>query len=509
MAILKLQGEQEKQAGVYYEFNTSDQPLGEGGTGKVYRGKCISEKTGASEDVAIKFLYSDLPEDMIERARREAAIHLHNDNLVEMKGFFEIVDTLPNGKTARRYHVVSELIQGVMLDDLMRGKTTDQEGKQLPFAQELYKDYMNDPYHFSLFIIKNILSGLMALHDAGYIHRDIDPTNIMITADKKVKLIDFGIAKQLVQLSTFDKSLTSTGQFMGKASYASPELVLGDVKNQNQTTDTYAVGILLFQCIVGHLPFEGSDSEVLGMQLRKTIPSNLIKQAALRKVILKATAKKQQQRFQTAAEFRVALEKIQGLPYPESAIALKKFCRIAIIPIIVLAIVAILFQFVGKSDEETISNHATETPINKRYADIVRDLKSPNTAKVAFNSLDSLVKLDNVDATYLMSRLYFVSKSVSDYRPDSIKQMQKAIGIACDYAKAYDLLQKVIKLRPSDYRALYDMGCDYLGGASRTDAVTRDIDKADYYFTEALKYAKQSNDSEYVENVKAQVSKYK
>ena len=84
----------------------------------------------------------------------------------------------------------------------------------------------NNKLEFAIFIVKNILSGIMALHDKGYIHRDLDPSNIMITADRKVKIIDFGIAKKLDSLNTQDQQLTNTGQFVGKAAYGAPEILL-------------------------------------------------------------------------------------------------------------------------------------------------------------------------------------------------------------------------------------------------------------------------------------------
>ena len=68
----------------------------------------------------------------------------------------------------------------------------------------------------------------------------------MLTIDGKIKLIDFGICKQIVSLESLDKALTATGVFMGKVNYAAPELVLGDVKSQNYTTDIYALGVLLY-----------------------------------------------------------------------------------------------------------------------------------------------------------------------------------------------------------------------------------------------------------------------
>lgn len=311
MAKIKLQGEEERRKNIYYEVDTADKPIGEGGMGKVMRGLCVDEATKVSRPVAIKFLYADLPAHAIERARREASIQLRNDNLVEMLGFIE-VDSVVGLKQTKHYHVVSELLHGISLSDIFEGKCSDKNGNEIPFAKKLLKDYQTDPVHFAKNIVMNVLSGLIALHDAGYVHRDIDPSNIMLTEDEHIKLIDFGIAKQVSKLTTHDKGLTTTGVFMGKAEYAAPELVLGDLRHQNQTTDIYAMGILLYQCIVGHVPFEGPSHVVLDKQLHKKIPLNLIKDRKIRKIIECATDKNQNVRYQTASQMRVALENYEG-----------------------------------------------------------------------------------------------------------------------------------------------------------------------------------------------------
>ena len=231
MAIIKLQGEKEIQQGIYYEFDDSSTPLGEGGMGKVFRGRRINVKTHEKRDVAIKFMFAGLPPNVIQRAEDEANIKIQHDNLVEMMGFLAVETIMPNGGTTLRYHVVSELLIGVSLSDLIQGVVTDQNGEIIPYAQNLYKLYNSSPEQFAVQIVKMILSGILALHDAGYIHRDIDPSNVMITRDGKVKLIDFGIAKKVDGLKTHDRNLTTAGQFMGKPQYAAPELIIGDLKN--------------------------------------------------------------------------------------------------------------------------------------------------------------------------------------------------------------------------------------------------------------------------------------
>lgn len=312
MPLITIQGAAEKRRGIYYQVDSADQPIGVGGMGQVFKGICVDETTGTTREVAIKFVYSDLPPQALERARREASIQLRNDNLIEMLGFIELDEPQPDGTVARRYHVVSELLTGVSLSDLLEGKTKDRNGEDVPFAVKMLQDYRNDPAHFARTIVMGVLSGLMALHDAGYIHRDIDPSNIMLTAEGRIKLIDFGIAKQLGELTTGDRGLTVAGAFMGKPEYAAPELALGDIKHQNQTTDIYAVGILLYQCIVGHTPFEGPRHDVLDKQLKSKLPLAAIKDKGLRTVIATACEKRQDLRYQTAAQMRVALETLGG-----------------------------------------------------------------------------------------------------------------------------------------------------------------------------------------------------
>lgn len=339
MAKIKLQGEEEKKKNIYFEVDTADPVIGEGGMGKVMKGKCVDITTGVSRPVAIKFLYDDLPLHAIERARREASVQLRNDNLIEMLGFVE-TETGSGEHTQKHYHVVSELLHGISLQDILEGKCTDQSGKEIPFACKMLKDYQTDSLHFAKVIVKNVLSGLVALHDAGYVHRDIDPSNIMITEEGHIKLIDFGIAKQVNKLTTNDRGLTTAGVFMGKAEYAAPELALGDLKHQNQTTDIYAMGILLYQCIVGHVPFEGPSHEVLEKQIKKKIKLSVIKDKGIRNIIECATDKNQGVRYQSASQMRVAMEKLDG-----QKMQMKKTKKLTIVAVSIIAVIAVLGTF--------------------------------------------------------------------------------------------------------------------------------------------------------------------
>lgn len=381
MAIIRLQGKAEKEAGIFYEVDSDSTPIGEGGMGKVYQGKSVNTHTGVTRPVAIKFLFMDLPEEAVDRAKREASIRLRNDNLIEMLGFIETEESR-DGRIVKHYHVVSELLHGVALSDIIQGKCTGPKGEEIPYARELMELFQNNPDEFAKTIIKAALSGLMALHDAGYIHRDLDPSNIFITEDGHIKIIDFGISKQLKNLNADEKQLTVAGAFMGKPEYAAPELALGDLQHQNVTTDIYAIGVLLYQCLTGKVPFEGTRFDILDKQVKEKLPTNELKNKELKRIINKATEKRQELRYQTAAEMRVDVESLDVKRATDPA-KRRNMIIAAVLGVLVIAGAIVLIIVSGnKAEARRIAQE------QQHYADSLNNIININTRLA-----DSLVNL--------------------------------------------------------------------------------------------------------------------
>lgn len=179
-----------------------------------------------------------------------------------------------------------------------------------------------------MIIFRKILTGVKALHNTiinqhGIIHRDLKPDNILINEKNEVKIIDYGLSK-IIDFST----ITSTGKAVGSPLYMSPEQVM-DSKSIDERSDIYALGIILYEMITGHVPYKATSIpelilEILNnpiippTQFRKSIGKNI--QAA----IYKATSKKAYQRFKNIDEFEkfIAEEKItsiktfKGVYYP-------------------------------------------------------------------------------------------------------------------------------------------------------------------------------------------------
>lgn len=549
MPIVRIQGDDERRLNVHYEVDTDLPSLGEGGMGKVMQGVRVDERSGIRHNVAIKFLFDDLPENAIERARREAAIQIHNENLVEMYGFIAIEQKRPNQPPVTHYHVVSELLEGVMLFDLLKGKVTDRNGKEIAFARELYAKYQNNKLEFAIFIVKNILSGIMALHDKGYIHRDLDPSNIMITADRKVKIIDFGIAKKLDSLNTQDQQLTNTGQFVGKAAYGAPELVLGDVHSQDKTTDLYAVGIMLYQFVTGSLPFEGTIADVIKKQVNEKIPVKLVPYKVLRPIIAKATAKKQSDRYASAAEMRVDLEHINiavesakpitthdgkapavGASAPKSKLLI---AAIAIGVVVIAAVAGILLTLKsGPSAEEleaaridSLRTVRQNMVIDDARTALVTDDETGASMRPVAYLTDEAVKLiekgDSASVVKGIAQLRDISDNYAtmknaaramaitaglmkplDSQIDSelMKKLRKLTAgkIERNAAKSHELLVKAYTLNPDCYQAAYELCSDYLFAAQRIgDASKRDIAKCRAIGAQGVRAAAAAGDKEY------------
>lgn len=544
MAILIIQGAEEKALGIHYEVDTSLPPIGAGGMGQVMRG--VRVQNNVRRAAAVKFLFDDLPESAIERSRREASVKISNENLVEMFGFIEMDTVDASGNVHKRYHVASELLNGVMLHDLLRGKTTDASGEEIPFAKELYRQYSCDRMRFAVYIIRNVLSGIMALHDAGYIHRDIDPSNIMITSDGKVKVIDFGICRRIGEGVDADRHLTSAGQFMGKAAYAAPELVTGDIVHQAETTDLYAIGIMFYELITGKVPFDGATHEVLAKQMKEKVPVKNVADKYARKVIEKATAKKQDERYASAAEFRVAVEQLSRhsvsagkTASPQKAVKSdskehklgKKTLIVAAAAMAVLVIGIVIGLRDGSDDEaEKLAQQERERMIEARKAEladmIIDDLSlEAQTDSLTGQSIPTAGLLID-KARKQLSSVSTASEGVATLRrvaDRGMKSSAEALAVLAslnlrsqtldpailaatdslfvkDFAKAHELNNAALALDSANYHALYEMALDYMAGDAR-GVVERDIAKASAMLEHARANAELAGDKAFVARI--------
>lgn len=477
MLIKRIQGRAEKCNGYYYEFDMHSKPLGEGGMGVVYKGYKIYEATGDRRVVAIKAMHVDLPAEVYGRAEREASIRLRNDNLVEMLGFISEIEIDSYGMQRNRYYVVSEYLNGVVLSDLLKGHFKDKDGIEITFAKQLYTDYVSKRESTSIAILKCVLSGILALHDNGYIHRDIDPSNIMVTDNGTIKLIDFGIAKYVRSLGSLDKSLTSTGKFIGKVEYASPELMLGDVRNQGYQTDIYAIGILFYQLLVGKLPFTGSIYDVSQMQLSKKVPVKNIEDPLLRKIVRKATEKKIPDRYSSVAELRVDIDKAENT----TRSVVGRYWKHIVVTVLssVACIGIILFMIDPKcknsSEEETAyivvdnDDKVQKDTIVVEVDDYLEDFKDAlakldskdkQTATDGLTLMKQLAEKNHVEAQKELGLTYSIYGKA---QPPSVKNRRKVLGLHRD--SSIDLSIEYLENIKSDQGvsadALYVLGYNY------------------------------------------------
>jgi hypothetical protein len=254
--------------------------LGEGGFGSVH----LAEDN-IGRQVALKVLHPQVADDEMLSGyfKREAVAlgRLSHANIVQIHSFEQAAD---------KTFIVMEYVDGPTLSAIL--KTRD----LLPLDD-------------TLAIFVQVLRALGHAHAKGVIHRDIKPGNIMLTQDGKVKIADFGIARV-----TGTEKLTKTGTGAGSLLYMSPEQIKG--KGIDQRSDIYSLGATLFQMLTGSTPFQGdSDYDIMTKQLN--VPAPPLREfrgdlsPALEAVVLRALAKRKEDRFQSAEEMATALETLR------------------------------------------------------------------------------------------------------------------------------------------------------------------------------------------------------
>jgi eukaryotic-like serine/threonine-protein kinase len=268
-----------------------DGVVGRGGMAEVYRARDIR----LDRIVAIKTLRADLARDQIFQARfrREAqsAASLNHPNIVAV---YDTGEDMATGVPVP--YIVMEFVDGRTVRDLL------QDGHRLLPER-------------SLEIIDGVLRALDYSHQAGIVHRDIKPGNVMVTRNGDVKVMDFGIARAM---SDAQATMTQTAQVIGTAQYLSPEQARGE--RVDSRSDLYSTGCLLYEMLTGRPPFTGDSPVAIAYQhvREDPIPPSRVDPDVppwADAIVLKAMAKSPADRYQTAADMRADLQRAaSGLP---------------------------------------------------------------------------------------------------------------------------------------------------------------------------------------------------
>ena len=263
-----------------------EEVIGSGGMAVVYR--AFDLKT--HQTVALKVLREEYEhdEEYRERFQREAEVgrRLNHPNIVNL---------VDSGAVGGVRYIALEYVDGKTLKDIIQQQGTMQQEEAVHYALQ-------------------ILAALGHAHSRKIIHRDIKPQNLMVTRSGQLKMGDFGIAG-----IADTKTLTGDGSVIGSVHYFSPEQAKG--MRATEASDLYSVGVILYEMLTGHVPFEGETAVSVAMMHLMKEPTPVEEEAevspALAKIIHKALAKQPQERYQSAEAMIRDLRR--GLRHPDGA----------------------------------------------------------------------------------------------------------------------------------------------------------------------------------------------
>ena len=266
--------------------------LASGGMATVWLAR-MRGKRGFEKLLAIKTIRSELSDDphfeemFLDEARIAARIQHPN--------VAQIIDL---GEQNEVLYLVMEWVDGEALSKVR--KFSGKKGQQLPLG-------------LSLRVIADAAGGLHAAHEVtdedgkllGVVHRDVSPQNILISTSGAVKVIDFGVAKATNRLAP----QTRSGIIKGKLQYMAPEQALG--KALDRRVDVWALGVCLYELVADKLPYDGDNQLEILQKLNENTPPPPLEGAVptvVEEIILKALARKPEDRYQTCAAMRRAIE---------------------------------------------------------------------------------------------------------------------------------------------------------------------------------------------------------
>ncbi|HQR47101.1 MAG TPA: serine/threonine-protein kinase, partial [Thermoanaerobaculia bacterium] len=246
--------------------------LGRGGMGAVYR--CRDEEL--QRDVALKVIRPEIAADpdVLDRFKREIQL----SSRITHRNVLRVYDL---GEADGVRFLTMEFVEGDDLSNLLR------KAGSFPVSRLVH-------------LFRQVCEGLKAAHDEGVVHRDLKPQNVMVDAEDRVHLTDFGLAKNLG-----GTAMTELGAVMGTPAYMSPEQVRGEAVDRR--ADIYSLGVILYEMASGQTPFSGGSVYEVMMRRLTTAPKPITElnasiPAYLRKIMERCLAVDPAARYQTVGE---------------------------------------------------------------------------------------------------------------------------------------------------------------------------------------------------------------
>jgi serine/threonine protein kinase len=274
------------RVGTFLDRYEIDAEIGRGAMGAVYRARDPKlDRTVAIKTVSLFGLEPDAEQEYRERfvVEARAAGRLSHGGIVT------IFDVREEGETRAPY-LVMEYIEGQSLQKLL-----SRENRTLPLSTTLY-------------LIQEVAEALHYAHAQGVVHRDIKPANILIDADGHAKIADFGIAK----LNQTD--LTLPGQVLGSPAYMAPEQLSDE--GVDARSDLFSLGVILYQMLTGHRPFQGNSTTTVCFKLvnHEPLPVSAFESKLppeLDTIVSRAIAKDPAQRYQSGMEMAADIQRFR------------------------------------------------------------------------------------------------------------------------------------------------------------------------------------------------------
>ena len=267
--------------------------VGEGGMAEIFRAEVVDER-GEIETTILKLLRDDADSEIQDLFELEA-------DLMNLLDHPNLVARLEVGEAGGRSFIAMEDLYGGDLRTLMNSHHATSDGV---------------PLDKTLHVVGEVLRGLAYFHQARsatgqpleLIHGDVNPSNVFLSVDSTVKLGDFGVATAAGIGSGLQ---LPPGMAMGKKHYLAPEILAGE--GRSQSADLFAVGVMLYELVVGYRPFDGESDQEIFQAIAETkveIPSGLVDDS-MRRILRRALSHAPKARYPTAGAFCGALVRYQ------------------------------------------------------------------------------------------------------------------------------------------------------------------------------------------------------